>query len=200
MSAKTIGLLPAPIDLKNMSEGDIWITADLHLAHGGDSGKAGILKHEARPFPTIQKHNKALIKNIRAKVKEDDWLIILGDYVWAGPANVSTVEDFTKKIPGKKILVLGNHDRIRPFDYIEFGFTNVTTFMVLGDTLLAHDPAVAEVWPKNKPVLCGHIHSLFKKQRNVVNVGVDVWDFFLYVMKMLLRWLWSRTGQIIITY
>ena len=44
------------------------------------------------------------------------------------------------------------------------------------DFIFNHDPAIHCMFP-NKIIICGHVHNLFKVQKNVINVGVDVWDY-----------------------
>ena len=39
-----------------------------------------------------------------------------------------------------------------------------------------HDPAVANV-KRDKLWLAGHVHTLFKHAGNVINVGVDQWNY-----------------------
>lgn len=149
---------------------DVWLTADLHLGH------KSILNY--RPWSNIDKHDNAIIRNICSVVDENDLLIIVGDLTLAGPSRSDFVKSIIKRLPGKKILVYGNHDKLRPLKYIDYGFTIATTALVLsGGIFVAHDPAWAETWPVDKPMLCGYVHGLFRECRNVVNVGLDVWDF-----------------------
>ena len=152
--------------------GNIWITADLHLGH------ATILQYDRRPWDNIDKHDNALIGNIKKLVSPEDTLIINGDLCIFGSDQAHRIRAFVDRIPGKKILVYGNHDHLHPMKYIEMGFSLATTALVLpGNVLMAHDPAWAETWPVDQPMLCGHVHGLFRCLRNVVNVGVDVREY-----------------------
>jgi calcineurin-like phosphoesterase family protein len=85
------------------------------------------------------------------------------------------------KLNGKKHLILGNHDYLNPHVYVDIGFHSVHTSLeieVNGYPLcLVHDPALSQL-DRTKYFLCGHIHDLFKKQKNCINVGVDVWDYY----------------------
>lgn len=151
--------------------GDVWITSDLHLGH------KNLLEHRTQ-WNNIDKHDNTLIRNAQEIVKPGDLYIINGDLTMHGQSKIHAIRRFTKQLPGKKILVLGNHDKLRAQNYINMGFILIATSLVLKDGILvAHDPANAEVWPKDKPMLCGHIHSMFQFLKNVVNVGVDVWDW-----------------------
>jgi len=81
------------------------------------------------------------------------------------------------KMNGEKHLVLGNHDVFKTFSYItDLGFTSAHTSLEVEEFILNHDPATCFI-DKERIWLCGHIHDLFIHQRNVLNVGVDVWDY-----------------------
>lgn len=150
----------------------IWITADLHFGH------KNIIKHSDRPWDNVDRMDNDLIKNINELVKPEDLLIINGDLTMYGPNNHRYVRKVVNKIRGQKIIVFGNHDRLKPRTYLSMGFLLAATSLILPNGILVtHDPAEAQVWPKDKPVICGHVHELFKVLDNVVNVGVDVWDF-----------------------
>lgn len=155
--------------------GEIWLTADWHCGHQSLLDKPD----SHRPWTNIDKHDNALFKNAKELVKPNDLLIMVGDLALAGPTRASFVERCISKMPTcTKVLVYGNHDRLAPKMYLDFGFSVAATCLVLpGGILVTHDPADATVWPKDKPVVCAHVHDLFKVIDNVVNVGVDVWGF-----------------------
>ncbi len=56
-------------------------------------------------------HEEKIKSDWKDKVKEDDTVIVLGDFSWAMELE-SMYEDFTylSSLPGKKILLKGNHD------------------------------------------------------------------------------------------
>jgi calcineurin-like phosphoesterase family protein len=167
---KEYGMIPT-FDIEAF-EGEIWLTADLHLGH------KNILKYTGRSWTNIDKHDSDLIKNACDLVKPDDLYIIVGDLTMYGPDRFNAVCRFIKRLPGKKILVLGNHDKLKPQAYVNHGISIVATSLVLpGGILVVHDPAEAQFWPKDKPVICGHVHELFRVLGNVVNVGVDIWGY-----------------------
>lgn len=81
----------------------VWLTADLHLGH------RNVITYCDRPFADISAMDQALVRQL-GKVGPDDWLIIagdvaMGDHTLAFPA--------LRQIPGRKVLVLGNHDITR---------------------------------------------------------------------------------------
>jgi len=151
-------------------KGKAFVTADLHLGH------EMVLKY--RPWNNVDKHDNALINNACAKVGPEDLLIIDGDLTIKGEKYSNGTRKLIERLPGIKVLILGNHDHMKPRWYKKSGFILVATALILqGTTLVVHDPQEAELWPRKLPVICGHWHSTFKVVDNVVNAGVDVWDF-----------------------
>jgi len=164
-------MLPT-FDYTEMGFGKIFLTADLHFGHEVVRDKCN------RPWSNIDKMDAGLIKNLKECVADEDLLIIAGDLTLFGPTRDKYVESIIAKLPGTKVLVYGNHDRFKPKWYLDRGFVLAATSLVLpGGILVTHDLADAVVWPKDKPVLFGHIHDLFKSLDNLVNVGVDAWDY-----------------------
>ena len=150
----------------------IWFTADWHLDH------ANILVYEPeRPWTIISKMNGGLINRYNSKVQKDDTAYFLGDLSLKGPEQWPFYTRLLRNLNGHKHLILGNHDKMNPFLYVECGFESVHTALEVEEFILVHDPAVSVV-NKNRKWLVGHIHSLFKHQKNCLNVGVDVWDYF----------------------
>ena len=153
-------------------KGKVWVTADLHFGH------ERMLEVTERPWRNSDKHDNALIRNACELVGKDDLFIVNGDLTMMGSDRMNYVEKIVRRLPGRKVLVFGNHDRLKPLHYVDMGFMVAATSLILpGGIFIAHDPAWATVWPKDKPMLCGHVHELFLAIRNVVNVGVDMWDY-----------------------
>jgi calcineurin-like phosphoesterase family protein len=114
-------------------------------------------------------------------VKEEDVVYHLGDFSMVGSDNPQYYRRVMKKYrPVKeRHLILGNHDQLKPWSYVELGFTSVHTSLWLDkDTLLSHDPAVFQFGCQALTGICGHIHGLWKVLNTwIINVGVDVWEF-----------------------
>ncbi len=152
-----------------------YFSSDPHFSH------ANIIKYCNRPFKDTQEMDKVMLKNL-AVPGPDDTLYMIGDFTMRGEESYKWFSTILSKIPCRKILILGNHDKLNPFKYIECGFESVHTSLVVGKYFLAHDPAWLAAMPKEYVMLCGHVHGLFKTQRDsigrlAINVGVDVWDF-----------------------
>ena len=82
----------------------IYIIGDLHLSFGVD-----------KPMDifgnTWENHTEKIKKNWENTVKQEDTVFLAGDFSWAMNLQ-EALEDFKyiDKLPGKKILLKGNHD------------------------------------------------------------------------------------------
>lgn len=162
----------------------IWFTSDWHLHH------ANIIKYCDRPFKNTHFMNKVILEKYHQNIRENDQVYFLGDMTMWGPSHTDRFAPLMQSLPGIKHLILGNHDRFKPFAYHKMGFTSVHTMLhktfhhenlMFGqaDFFMAHDPAWANI-PETLWI-CGHVHEKWKTLKtdtcSIVNVGVDVWDF-----------------------
>ncbi len=103
----------------------IYTIADLHLSFETD-----------KPMdifgPNWENHEKKIKENWKRQVKEDDLVVIAGDFSWAMNLE-DTKKDFKflNDLPGKKLLLKGNHDywwttltKMRKF-LVENNFENI---------------------------------------------------------------------------
>lgn len=82
-----------------------FITADLHIDH--------LKVSELRGFDSPAHHDSVIQKNWNKVVREDDIVYVLGD-VAMGTAKEEMFQKLGTRFNGRKILVLGNHDRAHP--------------------------------------------------------------------------------------
>jgi calcineurin-like phosphoesterase family protein len=149
-----------------------WYTADLHFGHDM------IIEYCRRPYQNAKKMEIDMVRKYRKVVDPDkDTVYIIGDLTLAGIQHQGYVQHIITQLPGRKIFIMGNHDKLNPFIYVELGIQSVHTSLDTGKYILHHDPAAAIMAP-NRKWLCGHVHTIFKKIRNIVNVGVDQHGFF----------------------
>ena len=152
--------------------GEIFFTGDYHLNH------TNILKHEPdRPWCNVKEMAEGLIERFNSRVKKNDVCYFAGDMWFGDPSNWRKLENILSKMNGTKHLVLGNHDDWDAFLYVKCGFTTVHTAVWVEEFIVVHDPSAAII-DKSKHWLTAHVHTLFKRVKNALNVGVDVWDFF----------------------
>lgn len=178
----------------------VWFTSDLHFGHDK------ILDYEPKRKQlgrTIKEHDEALIKRLNSKVQSDDRLYILGDF---GISSSAYIKSILSRLNGHKVLVMGNHDRHSPHHYLNMGFDSVCyemTLKIAGHFVrLRHHPYRKSWWKTIFPwqykekdrhkrptdrghiLLHGHIHSgghrdgAWKVYRKMINVGVDVRDYY----------------------
>lgn len=104
-----------------------FFTADLHFGH------ERILELSGRPFATIAEHDEALIDRWNSVVRQpDDIVWVLGDYALG---DRSRALGYLPRLNGRKLLVVGNHDRCyagsssgwkATREYLDAGFEIVT--------------------------------------------------------------------------
>jgi calcineurin-like phosphoesterase family protein len=158
----------------------IYFTADEHYYH------ANIISNrfrDTRPFNTVDEMNRTIIKHHNEIVTKDDVTYHLGDFSFS--KHWQDMRHILGKLNGRHILVLGNHDLFKPFEYVEVGFESIhTSIHFLEDSwdeihpILIHDPAVAGVF-KDKRVIHGHTHGLgLTLASNTYCVSVELHDYY----------------------
>lgn len=155
-----------------------WFTSDFHFGHDH--------VRRLRPFTNINRMDKKLISRYNKVVDDEDIVYILGDLGLVGPSKKSWLQEKIERLKGRKRLILGNHDTLSAWDYVEMGFEEVHTNckLKIGGHIvpIVHDPVALVAMPQDTFALCGHVHDLWTKQaysknRVALNVGVDVHDF-----------------------
>ena len=145
---------------------ETFFTADLHFSH------SNIIKYCARPYRDATHMNAMLIQNWNTRVLPTDCVYVVGDFAM-GPKE--RWPDFVKALNGYKILVLGNHDRKKEY-MLGIGFNEVHEETTYQGWKLCHIPIGL-----TGNVLCGHVHGAWRRHKDttkdIVNCGVDVWDF-----------------------
>lgn len=117
------------------------VNSDTHFGHAR--------KAEMRHFTSVRAHDEAITRNLARRVGDDDDLFVLGDVALG---NRGEALRWFNHIPGRKHLVLGNHDRAHAMnrnahahlaEYLEFfdGVQTVATIRRDGVTILmSHFP------------------------------------------------------------
>ena len=76
-------------------------TADSHLGH------FNVIKHDGRPFSSLEEMNETLIKNHNNRVSNSDDVYLGGDLFF----REKNPERYLKRLNGKLHLAVGNHDK-----------------------------------------------------------------------------------------
>ena len=74
--------------------------ADTHFGHDN------IRRLSNRPFDSVEEMDRTIIDNWNKKVKPNDNVYILGDFIYKGKDCMY----YLKQLNGRKHLVIGNHD------------------------------------------------------------------------------------------
>jgi calcineurin-like phosphoesterase family protein len=128
-----------------------WLITDTHFFH------KNIINFCGRP----QDFTEKIIKNLKYYVKPQDNIIHLGDVIFGEEKQLKGIMD---SIPGKKILVRGNHDKHTYSWYQNNGFDFVCDLLVLHKVALSHKPI-------RLPDGCDYnIHGHFH------NISEDKWE------------------------
>lgn len=161
-------------------------TSDQHYFH------SNVIQYCNRPFKNEGEMRKILIERHNEVVGKDDHIFIIGDLSMVGTSQHEKVTDLLKKLNGHKHLIMGSHDEIKALRYVDVGFVAAHTSLEIdvrwnGGTrhfTLCHDPFEKDI-PlginyETRILLCGHVHNYFKilPDKNTVNVGVDMWNFY----------------------
>jgi calcineurin-like phosphoesterase family protein len=85
-----------------MSKKQIFFTSDWHIGHENS------IKFDNRPFKDLDDMHRQLIKNFNNTVPVDGLTYFLGDIATHGSELTKSI---IEQLNGKKVLILGNHDK-----------------------------------------------------------------------------------------
>ena len=152
-------------------------------------GHANIIQFANRPFKDLAEMNAALEANYASVVYDDDHVLWTGDCAWGG----YDLAALLKRLPGRKSLVIGNHDKSRR-RMLELGFELVADelFFQMGPQFVEvrhypprhaappDDPKHGHVYHRDNAAdrfIHGHTHEPGQAYGRRVHVGVDAWDY-----------------------
>jgi calcineurin-like phosphoesterase family protein len=113
---------------------NVFFISDLHFGH------FNVIEYSNRPFITAIEMDKALIKNWNKTIKSTDKIFVLGDFSFYNKEKTKTI---VEKLNGKKVLIMGNHDRAHSVSWWkEVGFQDVYEFPLIYKEIfiLSHVP------------------------------------------------------------
>ena len=145
-----------------------WWASDYHFSH------FNIISYCNRPFKTAEEMNETIIERHNEKVKPEDTVFFLGDFIFKG----GKYRLFENRLNGKFIFLQGNHDNNNSLKTI---ITKIYIYHGSKNICMTHRPEYAD--PKVPLNFCGHVHGRYKVTRLnenslIVNLSVDVWDFY----------------------
>jgi len=149
-----------------------YFCSDQHLFH------KNIIKYCNRPFDSVEHMNEEILRKWNERITPDDTVYIIGDFA-LGQKEKAT--EWLAQANGKKILIIGNHDR-SPRTMKEIGFDEVHYHLEVTTAnnerwLLSHFPLPLDLIKSYARLIHGHHHSGPKSTGKRVNVCVDLWNF-----------------------
>lgn len=156
-------------------------TADYHINH------ANIVRYVNRPFKSLEEMNETIIHNHNSRVKKEDIVFHVGDFIFRNSAGGKLGEglpikasEMESKFNGKFIFIKGNHDRNNS---LKTGIERLVIKYAGKRINLVHDPEYADM--NHEINFVGHVHNRWAFKRlhrgeaftDLINVGVDVWGF-----------------------
>ncbi len=130
--------------------------SDLHIGH------ANAIRFDNRPFADITEMNNAIIENWNSRVKTDDTVYILGDFIWA---KENMWPYFVEPLAGNKVLIRGNHDPMKFSRTVRNMFQDITNLKEIVDgerhVVMCHYPIpfFRIGFAPNAYMLYGHVHK-----------------------------------------
>ena len=151
-----------------------YFTSDLHLGHNR------ILDFErGDKFKTIVEHDDFVMSVLEKRVKKDDVLYNLGDFAFK---NVSDeILERYRKLPCKKVIILGNHDTYNKIEKMQiFDEIHRTPIFLTKRILLSHEPEMCSPYVLN---IHGHLHLSYLDSENHLNVNIYMQNYNLISQK-----------------
>ena len=156
----------------------VWMTSDLHFLH------TNIISYCDRPFFDADSMTDALIATLK-KVPNDEFIIFGGDMAMG---NYEKSVELIRLLPGRKILIVGNHDLSRDgkckLAREKNLFEAVVPFLAWQGlqrrlVVVSHYPLMVPDTYKNTPILNyhGHLHEKTLPSTLMIkymNVGWDI--------------------------
>ena len=148
----------------------IWLTSDWHFFKNH-------YKKEANYVNT-----REILTWCRKNLGKDDIFVYLGDisFRYANKEDQEQSQKFMASIPaGRKILVLGNHDRMLGDEYFtKCGFDYVVEEFTWNKYLFTHRPVNMDIYPSDWWNIHGHCHNIKKYNTTDGLKNVNVYPKF----------------------
>lgn len=159
----------------------VYFISDLHLGHDRE------FIYKPRGFESVEDMNRAILRNWRNTIKEDDEVYLLGDIALG--TDYESIRKTVGSLPGKIHIMIGNHDTNKKLE-IYRSLPNVVeiayaTIVKIGkySFYLSHYPTMTaslESSPQHAVYnIHGHIHTknkFFQDNPYFYNVSCDSQD------------------------
>lgn len=142
-----------------------FLLGDLHFGNDGMFNRS-----YSKKFNTKEKYIKAVIKNYNSIVNEKHTVLFLGDL---GKSEI--LKEYIPKMKGRKILILGNHDKYSKRFYEElFDEVHSGPIFISSRIAISHEPIPVEPGVLN---VHGHTHFVKLNSKQHINICVEYTDY-----------------------
>lgn len=156
-----------------------YFISDLHFGH------ANIIKLNNRPFETVEEMNAVLINNWKNRVTASDDVYIIGDVSFKCSVDIVKI---LKGLPGKKHLIVGNHDKKNLKNpafrdcFVEINEMQLLRYQDKTIVLCHYPLAEWDGYFRGFYHIYGHIHNnvsnkayrIMKEEERALNAGCDI--------------------------
>ena len=173
--------------LDNTDPKHIYLTSDWHFFKNH-------YKKEAN-YVNTQKIVAWCMKNI----KDDDVFMYLGDisFRYANAEDQAESQKILSKIPGKKVLILGNHDKMLGQEYFTgCGFDYVFDTFTYNDLIFTHQPINMDTHG-NMLNIHGHIHKWEEYMTTDGKKNLNVYPYFFNNKPVTLDYLLNHVEELV---
>lgn len=161
----------------------IYITADFHFRHDR------IFDFECHSlFKTHEERNERIFNTWKQTVNKNDTVIVAGDFGFLNDKEATLFQ----KLPGRKILIKGNHDKQNEEYYKKrYGFSEVSSVPIFLNkrVVISHIPIPVETGTLN---IHGHLHQSVLNLENYKNTNIHVCEYQFISEKFIKKWLSSH--------
>ncbi len=140
------------------------VISDTHFGHEFLVGLRG--------FASVEDMNQAMIDAWCDTVSAEDTIYHLGDVVM-NRRYLAIIPE----LPGRKILIKGNHDGFKLRDYLKAGFEDIRACVVFPGAILTHIPIHPDSLSRFGANIHGHLHANSLNDGRYVNVSVEKTDY-----------------------
>lgn len=127
-----------------------YVISDLHIGHK----RICSFEPVHRPFATLEEHDEEIVRRWNSVVTHEDRVYVLGDVHFRKES-----AQYTRRLNGNKILIMGNHDTYGTGTEYEEIFSRVLGCLEYNQCIMTHIPVHPSQLRRYKLNLHGHLHS-----------------------------------------
>lgn len=151
---------------------DLWFISDLHLGHSNILGFHNYDGSKVRPFSTLKEMHECIFDRWNETVKKGDKVYVLGDVAFGAIGRDVMLN--MAHLPGKKKVILGNHDGYQHSLYGRV-FQEIYGFKNINGLWCSHPPIHRQSIAGRNAIgnVHGHLHNNVVGEPGYFNVSCE---------------------------